>query len=81
MPKNNYENIPAELKAVKQWVCWNSDKLPKNPKTGGNAQSNNKSTWGTFDEDVAAVDKQERERRAYYMPRQTASWSKTARQR
>ena len=57
MPKNNYENIPAELKAVKQWVCWNSDKLPKNPKTGGNAQSNNKSTWGTFDEAVAAVDK------------------------
>lgn len=31
----NYENIPAELKAVKQWVCWDDSKLPKNPKTGG----------------------------------------------
>ena len=53
----NYENIPAELKAVKQWVCWDDSKLPKNPKTGGNAQSNNKSTWGTFNEAVAAVSK------------------------
>lgn len=53
----NYENIPAELKAVKQWVCWDDSKLPKNPNTGGNAQSNNKSTWGTFDEAVAAVKK------------------------
>ena len=54
---SNYDNIPAELKAVRQWVCWNDDKLPKNPHTGGNAQSNNKSTWGTFDEAVAAVSK------------------------
>ena len=54
---SNYDNIPAELKAVRQWVCWNDDKLPKNPNTGGNAQSNNKSTWGTFDEAVAAVSK------------------------
>ena len=53
----NYDNIPAELKAVKQWVCWDDSKLPKNPKTGGNAQSNNKETWGTFDEAVAAVEK------------------------
>ena len=53
----SYENIPAELKAVKQWVCWGDSKLPKNPKTGGNAQSNNKSTWGTFNEAVAAVSK------------------------
>ena len=53
----NYDNIPAELKAVKQWVCWGDSKLPKNPKTGGNAQSNNKETWGTFDEAVAAVEK------------------------
>ena len=52
-----YENIPQELKALKQWVCWSDDKLPKNPRTGGNAQSNNKSTWGTFDEAVAAVSK------------------------
>ena len=53
----SYDNIPAELKAVRQWVCWDESKLPKNPKTGGNAQSNNKSTWGTFDEAVTAVSK------------------------
>ena len=52
-----YENIPQELKALKQWVCWSDDKLPKNPRTGGNAQSNNKSTWGTFDEAVGAIKK------------------------
>lgn len=52
-----YENIPNELKRVPNWVCWTNDKLPKNPHTGGNAQSNNKSTWGTFDEAVAAIEK------------------------
>ena len=35
-----YESIPSELKLVKNWVCWCGDKLPKNPYTGGNAQSN-----------------------------------------
>ena len=24
-----YENIPSELKIVKNWVCWCGDKLPK----------------------------------------------------
>lgn len=52
-----YENIPEELKKVKQWVCWAGDKLPKNPYTGGNAQSNNPSTWADYDTAVAAVDK------------------------
>ena len=53
----SYDNIPQELKKLKQWVCWCGDKLPKNPKTGGNAQSNNPDTWGTFDEAVAALSK------------------------
>lgn len=51
----NYQNIPAELKQLKQWVCWAGTKLPKNPHTGGNAMSNNPSTWGTFDEAIRAV--------------------------
>ena len=52
------ENIPDELKALKQWVCWvGSDKIPKNPYTGGNAASNNPNTWSTFDEAVSACDK------------------------
>jgi len=50
-----YENIPEELKKVKQWVCWGGDKLPKNPYTGGNAQSNNQSTWSDFQTAVSAV--------------------------
>ena len=53
----NYDNIPTELKVQKNWVCWSNDKLPKNPHTVGNAQSNNKSTWGAFDEAIKAVDK------------------------
>lgn len=53
----NYESIPQELKAVKNWVCWTSDKLPKNPYTGGNAQSNNPQTWSDFDTAVQAVTK------------------------
>lgn len=52
-----YENVPEELKKLKQWVCWCKDKLPKNPRTGGNAQSNNKDTWGTYEEAINALDK------------------------
>lgn len=49
--------IPQELKERKQWVCWSGDKLPKNPMTGGNAMSNNPSTWGDYDTAVEAVKK------------------------
>lgn len=43
------ENIPAELKGLKQWVCWvGADKIPKNPYTGVNAKSNDPSTWSDF---------------------------------
>lgn len=52
-----YEHIPEELKRQKNWVCWSGDKLPKNPYTGGNAQSNNKDTWSDFETAVAAVEK------------------------
>lgn len=52
-----YENIPKELKAVKNWVCWSADKLPKNPYTGGNAQSNNSETWSDFDTACKAAEK------------------------
>lgn len=51
------ENIPEELKSLEQWVCWvGSDKIPKSPKTGKNAQSNNAKTWGTFKQAVKACD-------------------------
>ena len=52
------ENIPAELKGVPQWVCWvGADKIPKNPHTGGNAKSNDSSTWASFSEAVSACEK------------------------
>lgn len=51
------DNIPAELKKTQQFVCWvGSDKVPKSPKNGKNAQSNNPGTWGTFEQAVKACD-------------------------
>lgn len=56
--EKKYEKFPAELKKVKQFVCWvGADKIPKNPHTGNNAQSNNPDTWGTFDEALSACEK------------------------
>jgi putative DNA primase/helicase len=53
-----FENIPQELKLLKQWVCWKAidddsrpgkiKKIPINAKTGGQAQSNNVDTWADF---------------------------------
>ncbi len=38
-----------ELQALDQWVCYSYPaKIPLNPKTGGNARSNDKTTWGTY---------------------------------
>ena len=53
----NYDNIPDELKRLKQWCCWAGDKIPKNPYTGQNAQSNNPETWSDFETAVRAVEK------------------------
>ena len=56
--QTNIANIPEELKAVRQWVCWvGSDKIPKNPYTGGNAKSNDNTTWSDFNTAVRACDK------------------------
>lgn len=55
--KTKVENIPDELKKLNNWVCWQgSDKTPKNPATGKNAQSNNPKTWGSFTQAVKACD-------------------------
>lgn len=52
------ENIPNELRDLKQWVCWKkTDKIPRNPYTGGHAQANNTSTWGTFDDAVKGCER------------------------
>ena len=60
----NYNNIPEELKELRQWVAYKlvprrngkMGKVPKNPFTGENAKSNDPDTWGTFDSAVTAVD-------------------------
>ncbi len=53
-----YEYIPQELRSVPNWVCWQAipdesrpgkiKKIPINPRTGGQAQSNNPDTWSDF---------------------------------
>lgn len=62
--RSEFNNIPAELKRLRQWVCWRSEadparphkpkKIPVNPLTGGNAQSSNPSTWTDFQTAVNA---------------------------
>lgn len=59
-----YEFIPSELKRLRNWVCWKAEpdprshsgisKKPINPRTGGQAQSNNPETWSDFDTAVMA---------------------------
>ena len=52
-------NLP-ELE--RHWVAWNSElrdgkptKVPKNPRTGGNAMSKTPSTWGTYEQAVTTA--------------------------
>jgi hypothetical protein len=56
--------IPAleTLQAIPQWVAWKIEerrgkltKIPKNPRTGGNASSTNPATWGSYQQAVQAV--------------------------
>ena len=51
-----YDRIPQELRDLNRWVAWTwktgtrvkPAKVPINPKTGRNAQSNNPDSWGSF---------------------------------
>ena len=51
----DFENIPADLRALPQWVCWKLEtvdgRLTKIPytATGSKADSTNPQTWGTFE--------------------------------
>lgn len=57
------DNIPAELRALPQWVVWRYEdtdsgkptKVPYSPRTGRLASVTDPSTWSTFDEAVNAV--------------------------
>ncbi|OLS02243.1 phage NrS-1 polymerase family protein [Tissierella creatinophila] len=46
--RNIYDNIPGELKKINNWVCWDSKKVPINPKNGQYAKSNDPSTWADY---------------------------------
>jgi RecA-family ATPase len=59
-----YYNIPAELKALRQWVVWRLElrpgaakptKMPYSPwQGGGRADVTNPATWGTFEQVLGA---------------------------
>lgn len=42
-------NIPDELKALDQWVGWNSTKFPVNVRIGNKAEVDNPNTWSPFE--------------------------------
>ena len=54
----NVNEIPPEMQSIPNWVCWKAvqdpkshsgiSKRPVNPRTGGNAQTNNPETWADF---------------------------------
>lgn len=57
------DNIPQELRALDQWVCWRyvtrdgkRTKLPISAKTGAPASSNDPTTWSTFGEATIALE-------------------------
>ena len=60
-----FQNIPAELRALPQWVCWRYEtrkgkptKPPIDAKSNGkllHARNNDPATWSTFDDAVAAA--------------------------
>jgi len=61
----NYNNIPSELIAINQWVCWIGEhrdgkfnKYPVNPETGRNASHSSASTWTNFTKAKAFYEQQ-----------------------
>lgn len=50
----SYEQIPAELRALPQWVAHKA-KCPYNPHTGYPAKARQPETWATFSEAVSAA--------------------------
>jgi putative DNA primase/helicase len=57
------ENVPQDLKALPQWVCWRYQtrdgkrtKVPVDAKTGALASSTDPNTWSTFGEATIALE-------------------------
>lgn len=54
---SRYENIPAELTSLDQWVCTRNDsKVPMNALMNEAASSTNPDTWASFAEATESVD-------------------------
>lgn len=60
-PRVFIDGIPQDLRAIPRWICWCAErrgdkmtKIPKDPRTGGNAKSTDPSTWADFDTAVRA---------------------------
>lgn len=61
--RNNYDNIPEELKRLNQWIVWKLEdigakkptKIPYNAITGRMASVNDPGTWTSFDRVVQVV--------------------------
>ena len=52
----NYDNIPQELRVLRQWVCANEDsKVPMQATRPYPASSTNPATWSSFEDAVGAV--------------------------
>jgi putative DNA primase/helicase len=53
---SDVSNIPETLRNSVHWVCWGprgeGEKTPVNPRTGANAKSNDRNTWGTLGEAI-----------------------------
>lgn len=52
----NYNDIPQEIKKVKQWVA-RADKIPISPLTLCGAKSTDSRMWGSFEQAISAKDK------------------------
>jgi hypothetical protein len=52
----NPPNIPQELKDRPQWVSRDNAKAPRNPHTGFPASVTDPTTWGAYDQAIAAVE-------------------------
>lgn len=75
--KLNYDNIPDELKALDQWVCYDVEvdgdkdrKIPYTPGSDKKARSNDASTFRSFDEAVAEVESGARHHIGFMMMRE-----------
>jgi primase-polymerase (primpol)-like protein len=59
-----FDNIPFEIHAYRQWVCWRYEqvpgrvkpsKVPYNPRTGQRASVTDPVAWASFDDAISAV--------------------------